>query len=538
MPVPARRCRRLPWVLSAATCGAIYSDASAVDIFDVLPAALDQPQVNVQLRRPASPGEIVNFDPEDEYQYIFGAFLDTGASSHLLSNVTAGFEGTSDPDLLGMQIQREKTAGGQNVVFNDVGGGGEVQFNVSEQLIYQLAGRTLATSFADPADPDFRPVQSDFAPNSPPQRWQVGPSNQPLPDSALDLLLDPLAAVNVVGMPAMQNKVVVMDNRGVNDLAVAFASGDLEDLFDHINVLNTFVYDKATAPAFDPLDAANPQTSVNPGVPATNRHIRLSYADFSSYVSTTPAGSVAPDIAANPFVGVDPVRRSRGIAQEDVPGIKVAYEGASTEGSFLLDTGAGASFLSTELAQTLDVEYALNRGPGDPALGADPLLTDASGNVIPGQFKLTFSAFGADDPLDPNDSSSITVAGFFLDSLLVRTEEGDAGNDADDAHLNFVGAPVLVFDIKVTDPVSGETYALDGILGMNYLTASAIPPSGTDPFDITTMPGVFDWIVYDQAAGTLGLALVPEPSSAAFAAALIGGGVLRRRRPRQRNGNP
>jgi hypothetical protein len=494
--------KALHLVLPAVVVGLNSIPVMATDVDGVLPGALDQPQVNVQLRRPADPSTIVNFDPTDESQYIFSAFLDTGASSHLLSNVTAGTDPINNP---GMGIQREQS-GGTNVVFHDVGGGGQVDFNVSESLIYQIAPRTLDSTFSVPGDPTFVPQQGDFGPNAGPQRFQVGPSNQPIPDDPIAILLDPLADVNVMGMPAMTGKVVVMDGRGVNTYST--------DPFniDRVNVLNTFVYTRGTPESvFNPVDAADPQTSHNPGIPATNRHIKLSYADFSSFVSTTPSGAPTPNIAHNPFIGKDPVRAGRNIAQPDVPDVKVAYNGLSTHGSFLLDTGAGASFISTQLAQTLGIGYQAGHGPGDPALGADPIL---SGVPVNEQFKLSLAAFGTDDPNDPNDSSSITVAGFYLDSLLVRTEEGDATNDADANHINYRGAPVLVFDINVTDPQTGLTYPLDGVFGMNFLTASIIPPvTEDDLLNLVTSPGAFDWIVFDEPGGELGLSIVPEPAT-------------------------
>jgi hypothetical protein len=235
-----------------------------------------------------------------------------------------------------------------------------------------------------------------------------------------------------------------------------------------------------------------------------------------------------PTIGHNPFIGRDPVRAERGIAEPDAPpDIKVAYNGQTTHGSFLLDTGAGASFISSKLADQLGIHYADGHAPGDPALGADPQLTGVPLNE---QFTVSLAAFGADDPNDPNDSSAITIAGFYLDSMLVKTMEGDAANDADPNHLNFIGAPVLVFDINVTDPVTGQTYPLDGVFGMNFLTASAIPTD--DIFSLIASPGAFDWITFDEELGQLGLTLaaVPEPSSVCLALGAFGCLALRRRR--------
>jgi hypothetical protein len=491
-------------LLAASTFGLLTLAPAALtfatDIEGVLPGALDQPQVNALFRRSPTGDPLTTGSTTDAADFTVGAFLDTGASGHLLSNETAGYHDPNDPsnDVDGLGVQRDASVGGQRTVFEDVGGGGTVQFNVSEPLYMQLASYNQNTVYGDPNDPPgtFRPQLSDFGPVSGPVRTQVGPVVRPAD-------FDPLQNLDVIGMPAMLGKVTVMDNRGLNKFATT------QDVEHDTDVLDTYIYNPGTP--FNPVDAAVPQASVNPGIPGTNRHIGLSYANFNAFSTVTPTGAPGPTLAHNPFVGKDPVRLADGTSQPDVPGIKMSFNGATAEGNFLLDTGAGASFISKGKAASLGIHYQAGHEPGDPQSDppADPILVDANNNPIPNQFTIDISAFGADDPNDPNDSSAIRIAGFYLDNMLVRTKEGSAANDADPRHFNYRGAPVLVNDITVSRDLGGgnlQTITLDGVFGMNFLAASAEPITSIfDPF--VTAPGAFDWITFDEPNATLGISM-------------------------------
>ncbi|MBC7785418.1 MAG: hypothetical protein H7144_16415, partial [Burkholderiales bacterium] len=394
--------------------------------------------------------------------------------------------------------------------------GGVVQFHISEPLYMQLAAHTTLGAFSIPGDPEFHPLPGDFSPvPASTTRTQIGALPRPSE-------FDPLRGIDVIGMPALKGKVVVMDNRGLNKYAP-----DPFDL-DNAAVMNTFIYNPGTP--FNAADAAEPQASINPGIPAVDRHIKLSYANFGNFATTSP-GAISPSQEANPFIGRDPVRALDGIAQPDVPGITVGRGNKTSTGSFLLDTGAGASFISRAMASGIGVMYAPGRGPGDP-MGtnpADPLLVDANGVAIEDQFSLTIAAFGADDPADSGDSSTIALSGFYLDFLLARTSEGNPLNDNDPNHFRFLRAPVLVHDITTSRLLNGQLQhiTLDGIFGMNFLAASAVPPTSIfDPF--ITSPGAFDWIVYNDAESWIGMSMVPEP--AAMSVLLLATPLYTRRR--------
>jgi MYXO-CTERM domain-containing protein len=93
--------------------------------------------------------------------------------------------------------------------------------------------------------------------------------------------------------------------------------------------------------------------------------------------------------------------------------------------------------------------------------------------------------------------------------MLVRTQEGNAANDADPHHLRYLGAPVLVNDISVQRDLGNgqfQTITLDGVFGMNFLAASAEPI--TDIFDpFVTQASPFHWITFDEPNATVGLSM-------------------------------
>ncbi len=185
------------------------------------------------------------------------------------------------------------------------------------------------------------------------------------------------------------------------------------------------------------------------------------------------------------------------------------FGGKTITGSFLLDTGASASIISTNKAAALSIRYrAGTQTTENPRLELyDPLNPGAVGTLLTNQFTLAIGGVGG----------TKTVAGFYLDDLILRTMEGNTSNLNDPNHLHYHSAPVLVNDISVADPLTGQSLTLDGILGMNLLTGSVdlIP----DPLLGVTFGamanGAYDWIVFDEPNGTLGLALkaeaVPEP---------------------------
>jgi autotransporter-associated beta strand protein len=421
------------WTIILLTCTPAWS----VDISGILPAAFEQPMINFYISTTANGAPLSNPDGDPDWGLPFfnvTAYFDTGASGILLSKETADY----------LNVLKS-SAGGQPVIFEDIGVGGSEEFYVSQPVYIALAGipgtdldnkATYQTSYTH----KFGPVQMQINKN------EAG-----------------LFPFDVVGVPAMAGKVVVMH------------SPPLDSVWTYEG-MQTYVYNPGT-----PFHPATPDT--DPGIPTTSHHIRLSYASFDSFTKVTPTGAAGPTMAENPFIGPNPVAALYGGPADNTPGVTISYGGLKTTGSFLLDTGAAVSMISTSLAAELHIRYA---GSGLELF--DPARPDWSA-PIPNQFTMELGGIGG----------TATAAGFYLDSMLLKTLEGNPNNDSDPNHLNFRGVPVLVNDITVQDPITLQTLTLDGVFGMNNLLVSMSP----DMSDFAS--GNFNWIVFDQPNGILGL---------------------------------
>jgi hypothetical protein len=245
--------------------------------------------------------------------------------------------------------------------------------------------------------------------------------------------------------------------------------------------MRTYVYNPGTP--YDPN-----QDATNPGIPDTSLHIQLSYASFDRFSKVLPAGAPGPTLRENPFIGPNPVNQlDPNPPVDNTPPVTIARGGLSSQGSFLLDTGAAASILSLEQAIGLNVTYQ-----DGTYLTDEPVLVDVNTGVpLDHQFRLSIGGIGG----------TFTAAGFFLDSLTVQTTDGTP--------LVFKNAPVLVADVSVYDEVSRQSLTLDGVFGVNYLVASAfIDESGGDLVGFGDIrQGGFDWVVFDDNTHTLNLEL-------------------------------
>lgn len=491
----AQRGRKFPLIVAGIGAGFSCIPALATDIIGVLPAALDQPRVNAIIR--AAPGAdpyIYDDALQDDYKSfnIDPAYLDTGASGILLSGDVTTFLQNPHTGATGIANQ---TYNGKDVIYEDVGVAGSDRFNVSvpislsiapfhpnidqkisdAQDLYNANGRTFTG-----VDLGFYNHQINNV------RATVSP---PTPDGGADSATGPL---NVLGMPVMKGKVVVFDPKPVNTF---------------LDTMRTYIYDPGTP--FNPGHVDD-----DPGIPRTTRTIKLSYGSFDKFsrvgtldsnsnIVQLPAGDYAanaPTLDHNPFIGPNPVNP----AGDTTPPVKVSFNGHSAEGSFLLDTGAAASMISSNIAAQLAVRYKPGTlGTDNPVLETyNPANPSGAGTSIADQFQLDIGGVGG----------TTRVAGFYLSNLLVRTQEGNAANDNDPKHFRFMDAPVLVNDISLKDPNSNQSLTLDGIFGMNFLTASTLiqyidlgGDLGSIPFPVLLGHGAFDWAVFDETAGTLKL---------------------------------
>ena len=439
MPPSPQRPSRRPATHFEAFEARVLMAATPIDIEGVFNASLDQPRVYALLRESPTGDPLMGYDPLwDVETFTLEAFYDTGASGLLLSKETA--------DALG--VTREMI-GDTPVLFEDVGVGGSSFFEVSTPLYTSLApygvDRDLdnISTFEDVYDQKFGPL-----------RMQISTEEA-------DLLGFPL---DVFGMPAMRNKVLVMDARPLKS----------DDPFE-FGLMRTYPYNPGT-----PYNADEDDN--NPGITPTNLHVDLSYANFGRFTDVSPSGAAGPTLRHNPFIGPNPLAAIDPMIPPDhTPGITIARGSQTFTGSWLFDTGAAASILSQHGAAAVGVRYAPGTYETD-----NPLLLDAAGNAIEDQFTLQIGGIGG----------SFTAAGFFLDSMVLPTMEGQP--------LRYLRAPVLVGDISVADPDTGEEVTLDGIFGMNFLVSSMMV-DGMELGDVAA--GAYDWIVFDEPNGVLGLGL-------------------------------
>jgi hypothetical protein len=389
---------------------ALISTVSAVEIEGVQPAALDQPRVNLHLRREPK-GQPLMAKKLGEQTINVQAFLDTGASGIMLSTTTA--------DALGV---KRASAGNANVVFHDVGVGGTDEFHVSEPLLVFLApfGRT-----GEPDDASGYPIMVG------PVRAQVGPLNGGL----MQMLT---GGMDVVGTPVMKGRIVVIDPKPVDTFG-------------------------------DTLRAAVVDRNAGGQIPKTDRHVALRPESFAPYTRTEPANAQPPTMADNPFID----------------GVVVSMAAKKSTGTWLLDTGAAASMISSAQAAKVGVKYVEGtEGTDSPKLAGVPENE---------QFTLTIGGVGG----------TKKSAGFYLDTLVLPTRENDP--------IIYKKAPVFVTDISVEDPKTTQKRTLDGVFGMNFLVASAHVTEAALMPDIGKLTaGPYDAIVFDEPGKMLGLKLKPE----------------------------
>jgi hypothetical protein len=230
---------------------------------NVYEAALDLPRILFLLKRePSGPPLMTKGHFEVNY-----AFLDTGASGIVLSRETTG--------LMGLAIDPKAR-------FADIGVGGGEFFNVSESLYLGLSGYDAQ----NPGDPRSYRV--------------IGPGRFQIKQIMAGLLTEPL---DIIGMPAMIGRVVVLDSGATNSLG--YFSADIKN----------------------PGDSA---------IPRVDLEVVLR---FKKFCNPNNSNNIPP----LPVTARNPV----------IDNIVVHYKGMSSRGSWLLDTGATISLISVKQAMRL-----------------------------------------------------------------------------------------------------------------------------------------------------------------------------------------
>ncbi len=238
--------------------------AADIVLEGVYEAALDLPRIHFLLQR-SVPGAALRSGSEFGVHY---AFLDTGASGVLFSRETA------------QQLGIALTPQGRYV---DIGVGGAERFAVSELLYLGVCGYQLSQA------------------SNPSGYQNVGRGRFQIKQSAGFLG----QAIDVLGMPVMHRKVVILNTSATNDLG--YCGATLKEPGD-------------------------------PTIPSIHLAIKLRFVDFCNRKN--------PDnIPPLPTLGPNPV----------MEGLVLQHQGRVSKANWLFDTGGTISLISTSQARKLGV---------------------------------------------------------------------------------------------------------------------------------------------------------------------------------------
>lgn len=221
--------------------------------------------------------------------------------------------------------------------------------------------------------------------------------------------------LDVIGMPVMVGNIVVLNSGGTNSL----------DYF-----------------------AADVRMENDSKIPKADFKVSLRLKKF-----TNPENK--KNITPPPVSAGNPV----------IDGVVVSFGGKRSEGTWLLDTGATVSLISTTQAKKLG-------------------LLDENGQPLA---KVAFSV-----PIGGIGQMTM-INGFEIDRLIIPTTGG--------YNLVFKNARIGVHDIKYFDVERKTEVVIDGIFGSNFLCASA-KMDGLLPSDVGQTP--FDNIIIDLRNNTIG----------------------------------
>lgn len=229
---------------------------------------------------------------------------------------------------------------------------------------------------------------------------------------------DNVGPLDIWGVPLMAGDVVVLDPTGLDDI---------------------FSLEYFHAKIVEPN---------SPEIPPVDFHVKIRFTNFV-YASHPGNAGPLPTLAYNPLI--DSICITQGRNQSC--------------GSWLLDTGAMVSMISTQQA------YALG-------------LTDPNGVPVQNpDFTATIGGVGG---------TTQEVPGYQIDSLSMPMIQG--------FELVYDNPYVVVHDVGTLDEETGQPILLDGILGTNLLAASS-----TISWDI--VQGPYNRIVIDTTEGFIGFDL-------------------------------
>lgn len=205
-------------------------------------------------------------------------------------------------------------------------------------------------------------------------------------------------------------------------------------------------------------------------IPAANTVVPLTYVDYARFTRSEPKNGPRVTLAANPMIGPDPFN-----PKDPTPPVTMRHGNKTAKLTMLLDTGAASSMISTAKARELGI------------------VIDENGKLtnVPAKDRFTLPIGGIGGTKD--------VTGFYVDVVQLPASKGQP--------VRYLKAPVMVMDISVVDEKTNQSFTLDGVLGMNYLVASANVSTGLNAGVDDIHDGPFDFFVIDHVRKTLGLTL-------------------------------
>jgi hypothetical protein len=305
------------------------SNAAVIVIENTLEATLAQPRVRVQLSDKGGPltgkpaddaGLRELLGDEQTVDRSFIAFLDTGASGHVISKSTA---------------ERFGVTSRENAIYHEVGLHGETQVGVS--MPYQLG---LAGVDGQTVDDDL--PKEAFATSFENVAFQLA-LKKPVGLMAI------MGEMNVIGMPAIRTMAVALDPAPMRnaDQGGKANGGPLEALErlsslangPTVRIISGKGQSKRERTAPDDRDAMKDADIV----------FAFEYEDFNQRKHPGNRGPL-PDLASNPMV---PAVTCEVGATSTTPGDNEKASPRTAKGDWLFDTGAAASIISVKTAQAL-----------------------------------------------------------------------------------------------------------------------------------------------------------------------------------------
>lgn len=381
------------------------------EIEGVQPAAMDQPRIYIHFHRSADGDALAPPQKPVKKNDPLSELLDGSTSNDVEAFVDTGASGIVMSKDTATQLSITTKP---KVVFEDVGVAGSEDFGVTEPLFLSLANFGASGGAADYSK-------------------AIGPYSAQL-RSGGGILEEFAPALDILGTPVLKGRVIVMDPSGLAK-------------YELLRTRVTETNDKT--------------------IPKTRLHVPLTEVSFANYTRVKPPGAKGPESAPNPMIGPSPF-----VPNDSHVPVRVSLNGKTVTGTFLLDTGAATSMISSAKAR----ELGLNVDEGSKL--------DVNGGRK--SFSLAVGGLGG-----MKQSS-----GIYFDSLTVPTREGKP--------IVFRQAPLLVSDVSMKDS-AGKTFTLDGVFGMNYLVGSAEVGGGLVPDVGNIVEGPWKMIVIDLKSDTLGL---------------------------------